>query len=232
MPDYFEIPIVETTAAEYDVAQEEQYNKVGINFDALRKLFGSEDQDVEEEPLEEIRLHSSYRFGAKNLPPARTQRVILYSGSTENSFHGHTFKELNISTKALWDTFGSREEGDVYDPWWLDVQNPTESELRLLCSALRVHPLTVEDILNQETREKIDDYTTYYYVCFWSCRIEVDGDGKETYKPYNTYMVVFPTGTLSISYAESEHPDKVLERIKLLQDYVAINSDWIFYAFV
>jgi len=110
----------------------------------------------------------------------------------------------------------------------MDVQNPSEKELRLLCSAFRVHPLTVEDILNQEIQEKIENFTNYYFACFRSYRVKSD----KTYKPYTIYMVVFHTGTLSFCFSDSEHADHVLKRIELLKDYLSINSDWIFYAFV
>jgi len=45
-------------------------------------------------------------------------------------------------------------------------------------------------------------------------------------------MVVFPAGTLSFCFSDSEHADHVLKRIELLKDYLSINSDLIFYAFV
>jgi len=35
------------------------------------------------------------------------------------------------------------------------MQNPAENELRGLCAALGVHPLTIEDISANETSEKI-----------------------------------------------------------------------------
>jgi len=104
------------------------------------------------------------------------------------------------------------------------------NELRLLCSAFRVHPLTVEDILGQEIREKIEDYTTYYFACIWS--FQEDASSKPNFNPCTIYLVVFPSGTLSFCFSDSRHGLHVRERIDLLRDHYAINSDWIFYAFV
>lgn len=216
-----------------------------IQFDLLEELFCSTDFNLLEEgereyPLEqEIRLS---RLDAKSPAVSRTatasQQIILYSGTAETAFHGRTFRDLGLDAKSLRHIFG--DDGadtpkyglaaEDVEPWWLDLQNPSETELRLLCAGLKIHPLTLEDILNQEKREKIEDYTTYYYVVLSSCRVEGEEPEVE-YTASNTYIIVFPTGTLSISYAESAHPNHVLSRIERLQDYVAINSDWIFYAF-
>lgn len=40
--------------------------------------------------------------------------------------------------------------------WWLSIRQPTETETKALGAALSVHPLTTEDILAGETREKLD----------------------------------------------------------------------------
>lgn len=40
--------------------------------------------------------------------------------------------------------------------WWLDVLSPTDQEMKLLSRVFGIHPLTTEDILMEETREKIE----------------------------------------------------------------------------
>lgn len=199
-----------------------------INFDSLKRLLGSECQEgiEDSEPLEEIRLHSCYRSKRREKPSNHPQRVTLYSNSLKNTLYGRKFKDLEVSATEIQVAFANPRR-----TWWLDLQNQSEQDLRTLCAALRVHPLTIEDILNQETREKIEDYGTYYYACIWSCR-GLHNKQRTTYKPYNTYMIVFPTGTLTITFRESNHPANVLKRIDLLKDYVSISSHWIFYAFM
>lgn len=53
-------------------------------------------------------------------------------------------------------------------PWWLDINCPTEEEMRLIARAFGVHPLTTEDITLHETREKVELFYNYYFVCFTS----------------------------------------------------------------
>ncbi|KAH3660194.1 hypothetical protein OGAPHI_007399 [Ogataea philodendri] len=53
-------------------------------------------------------------------------------------------------------------------PFWLDVLNPTEEEMKVLSKAFSIHPLTTEDIFMGETREKVELFKDYYLVCFTS----------------------------------------------------------------
>lgn len=53
-------------------------------------------------------------------------------------------------------------------PFWLDILNPTEEEMKVLSKAFSIHPLTTEDIFLGETREKVELFKDYYFVCFRS----------------------------------------------------------------
>lgn len=50
--------------------------------------------------------------------------------------------------------------------WWLDVSCPTWKDLRDIGELLALHPLTLEDVLHQDPREKLDTYHKlgYYFV--------------------------------------------------------------------
>lgn len=199
---------------------------LNINDDAFCQLFCGDIQaePVNAEPFEEVSPHRGYCFKNHSKSSSQAQQITLYSGSSQGTLRGRTFKELHEQSREIYETIS-----DSDGLWWLNLQCPTESDIRLLCAALHVHPLTVEDILAQETREKVEDYTTYYFACFWSCQ----GQGKEdTFNPCSIYMIVFPTGAVTITFDESDHPARVLRRIELLDDYVSPKSDWFFYAFI
>lgn len=53
-------------------------------------------------------------------------------------------------------------------PFWLDVVNPTEEEMKVLSRAFGIHPLTTEDIFLGEIREKVELFKDYYLICFRS----------------------------------------------------------------
>ena len=95
--------------------------------------------------------------------------------------------------------------------WWLDVQSPTDDEMKMLskvdCSfhllscltttkVFSIHPLTTEDILMEETREKIELFRNYYLVCFRS--FDQDPYSPTHLEPLNMYIIVFREGILSV----------------------------------
>lgn len=89
-----------------------------------------------------------------------------------NSGKGNNNSSAQISrtptaTKTPTPSIKGIEQADV-SPFWLDVLNPTEEEMKVLSKAFGIHPLTTEDIFLGETREKVELFRDYYLVCFRS----------------------------------------------------------------
>ncbi|KAH8094930.1 hypothetical protein BXZ70DRAFT_344942 [Cristinia sonorae] len=124
----------------------------------------------------------------------------------------------------------SSKDADRDATWWLDIQSPTEDEMKLLTKVFSIHPLTTEDILMEETREKIELFRTYYFVCFRS--FEQDPYSPTYLEPLNMYIIVFREGILSFHFRPTPHPQNVRRRIKQLKDYINVTSDWISYALI
>ena len=49
-------------------------------------------------------------------------------------------------------------------PLWFDLDSPTQAELDFLEKQLRIHHLTLEDIVNQNQRPKIESFEDYVYL--------------------------------------------------------------------
>lgn len=114
--------------------------------------------------------------------------------------------------------------------WWLDVMCPTDSEMKTIAKAFGIHPLTAEDIRVQETREKVELFKSYYFVCFRS--FDHDKESEDFLEPVNIYVVVFKEGLISFHFAPTSHPANVRRRIRQLRDYVSVSADWISYAII
>jgi len=84
--------------------------------------------------------------------------------------------------------------------FWLDVLSPTDQEMKVLAKAFGIHQLTIEDILMQEPREKVELFQNYYFVNYRS--FEQDKDSEDYMEPVNIYVVVFRDGVLSVSCAK------------------------------
>ena len=158
-------------------------------------------------------------------PPKRkaTPKLSLHSSTLNSVLRGSKFEDL-ASTGQSFEKLFSEE-------WWLDFQNPCKEALRHVCTAFDVHPLTVEDIWNQETSEKIEQYPSYQFVCFRSFN-EVFEEGELIFKPFTFFQIIFSRGTLSFCFQENNHSKNVEKRIALQPNDQAIKSDWMFYSFM
>lgn len=155
-------------------------------------------------------------------------RFGFFSSESQTTVHAAELGDLVLPGDSFRDLFQLGPEGGV---WWLDVVNPTEEELGAISRAFSIHPLTTEDILTQEAREKVELFKQYYFVCFRTF-YQMDKTSEEFLEPVNFYMVVFRDGVLTFSFVDNPHASSVRKRIGKLRDYVSLSSDWICYAMI
>ncbi|KAL4890420.1 stretch-activated Ca2+-permeable channel component-domain-containing protein [Aspergillus ambiguus] len=155
-------------------------------------------------------------------------RFGFFSSESQSTVHAADLGDLVLPGDTFRDLFQLGPDGGV---WWLDVLNPTEDEVGALSRAFSIHPLTTEDILTQEAREKVELFKQYYFVCFRTF-YQMDKSSEQFMEPVNFYMVVFRDGVLSFSFTDNPHAANVRRRIGKLRDYVSLSSDWICYAMI
>ena len=80
--------------------------------------------------------------------------------------------------------------------FWLDVLSPTQPEMRVISKAFGIHPLTAEDIMMQEAREKVELFRHYYFVNYRT--FEQDVNSEDYLDPVNMSVVVFREGVISV----------------------------------
>jgi len=182
----------------------------GVNDDDLKRV----DTVMDEKELVTLpNINEPTRFG-------------FFSSESQSTVHATELGDLVLPGETFRDLFQLGPEGGV---WWLDVVNPTEEELGAISRAFSIHPLTTEDILTQEAREKVELFKQYYFVCFRTF-YQMDKTSEEFLEPVNYYMVVFRDGVLTFSFVDNPHAANVRKRIGKLRDYVSLSSDWICYA--
>ena len=167
-----------------------------------------------------------FEINEKVPPKAAQERFCFFSSEDPGTTHATELGGLLSGETTFRDMFEIGPEGGV---WWLDVMNPTADELGAISRAFRIHPLTNEDILTQESREKVELFAQYYFVCFRTF-YQMDKNSEDFLEPVNVYIVVFREGVISFSFSEHPHAVNVRKRIAKLRDYVALGSDWICYA--
>ncbi|KAI0117627.1 cora-like Mg2+ transporter [Hypoxylon sp. NC0597] len=201
---------------------------ITVDGDFLNIPSGSSDTEHEKtEPIADEEIIPKPIDKEQHLDP---NRFSFFSSAWESTIHAAEFGDLVLPGEDLRGLFTfPRDEPDGV--WWLNVNRPKEEEVRALCKAFGVHPLTIEDITTQEAREKIEIFPSYYFASFRSFNVVQDEDGPD-YEPYNIYVVVFREGTLSFSFLPNNHASQVRKRISSLKEYVSLSSDWICYALI
>ncbi|KXT09041.1 hypothetical protein AC579_2542 [Pseudocercospora musae] len=155
-------------------------------------------------------------------------RWTFFSSEIDETIHAPELGGLLMPGETFRDLFELGPEGGV---WWLDMLNPSEEEIFTICSAFRVHPLTREDITTQETREKVELFKTYYFLCFRSF-YALDKTCDDYLEPINIYAAVFREGLLTFSFCPNTHATTVRKRIGRLRNYVNLSADWVCYALI
>ncbi|KAG9290402.1 hypothetical protein G9A89_007133 [Geosiphon pyriformis] len=112
--------------------------------------------------------------------------------------------------------------------FWINVLAPSDSEMKMLSKIFNIHPLTMEDIAMEESREKCDLFRTYYFICFRS--FVQDQNSPNFLQPVNIYNVVMKEGILTFHFKQAPHASNVRERIRHLRDFIKVTPDWINYA--
>ncbi|KAI8086309.1 uncharacterized protein BX664DRAFT_265728 [Halteromyces radiatus] len=199
--------------------QETQFNKAAL------ELFRSQQLEGEKVPIstsgKKLSLYGD-NHTLTQLLEEDTPRFIYYHADT-GRLQGKTLFDLctgNKNTLTVEDLLNKENH-------WLDITSPTTTEMQAISRIFGIHPLTTEDIVNQEIREKCDSFRNYLFVCY---RAFVHND--HLLKPTSFYNIVFKHHLLTIHFGNAPHVDYVQRRVEQLEAYITVVPDWINYAII
>ncbi|MDQ6693375.1 MAG: magnesium transporter CorA family protein [Chloroflexota bacterium] len=75
---------------------------------------------------------------------------------------------------------------------WLDLEQPTLEEFRLIQEEFNLHPLAIEDAMARHQRPKVDQYDNYYLVVFYAVALESGESGLRMPGRYGLEGTRFP----------------------------------------
>jgi magnesium transporter len=204
-------------------------NSIGGKKDAdVATLNGASNSSADEKLAEPGLSHMFNGENNRSVVEVKLNRWTFFSSELDDTIHAAELGGLLMPGERFRDLFEQPSDGGA---WWLDMANPTEEEVFAVCKAFGVHPLTREDITMQETREKVELFHQYYFVCFRSF-YQADPEHEDYLEPVNFYAVVFKEGLLTFTFTDSPHTMNVRKRIGRLRDYINLSSDWICYALI
>ncbi|KAF1981785.1 cora-domain-containing protein [Aulographum hederae CBS 113979] len=198
------------------------------------ELVGESSEDIENEkvhtlartPTRPTHLSTSDSESQEERKP---QMWTYFSTELEDTIHATNFAGLLSEGESPRDLFTLANPDKSV--WWLDVMNATDDEVFRLCKGFNIHPLTREDIDSLEPREKVELFSTYYFVSFKSFK-QTDKEADDYLDPVNVYVVVFREGLLTFTFAPNPHASNVRKRIGRLREYINLTPDWCCYAMI
>lgn len=195
----------------------------GVQFDTRNRIEG---EDLNKNGYQYHYFNQDYTpTGYSNNNFVIPNRFSFFCSDSEETIHTTDIASLVAPGQSFYDLFRGGEP-----TWWLDCSCPTDDEMRCIAKAFGIHPLTAEDIRIQETREKVELFKSYYFVCFHT--FENDKESEDFLEPINVYIVVFRNGILTFHFGPISHCASVRRRVRQLRDYVDVNSDWLCYALI
>ena len=81
----------------------------------------------------------------------------------ESRFYHITREGKLVPVASLAEILAAAKKGGFV---WLDYSQPTKEDLSLLIDPFGIHPLSIEDCLDENVIPKIDDYPQYTFIIF------------------------------------------------------------------
>lgn len=150
-------------------------------------------------------------------------RFVFFDNLNEMKREGPVIGALLSKNETFEDIFNNNN-----NIWWLDCLDPTPVELKTIGRTFGIHPLTIDDIKQKETHEKVEIFKSYYFLCFNSFNNEKDSE--QYLVPISIYLVVFKEGVISFHFTPICHTSNVRRRVRDLRRFVKVSSDWLCYA--
>lgn len=201
----------------------------------FRELFIPDLPELSDESSDEddTASHQGTNSGRNELSPTGQSRLGTRQSSMIGEKKGQSAENSGEATPSQSNLPGQNEKPKRYGErptWWLDVLSPTETEMRVISKTFGIHPLTAEDIIEQEPREKVELFRNYYFVNYRT--FDQDSSSEDYLEPVNMYVVVFREGVISFHFSQTPHPNNVRRRIRQLKEYLILSADWISYAII
>ncbi|KAG2233178.1 hypothetical protein INT48_005016 [Thamnidium elegans] len=174
----------------------------------LFSLYGDNSRDT-------VNHNNSKQFPM--LQQRQDDRFIYYHLDT-GCIKGKSLSELKLPHLTLEDLL-------LKENYWIDITCPSNEEMKAISKVFHIHPLTTEDIMSHEIREKCDVFRHYMFVCY---RAFVHDNHQ--LRPVTFYNIVTKRHILTFHFDHVPHVRHVQQRVNQLQDYIEVVPDWINYA--
>ena len=108
--------------------------------------------------------------------------------------------------------------------FWLDIEAPSEEDYHMLENTFKFHPLTIEDIKNQDQRPKVDEYNDYNFAVIFQADWH-----SEDISFHEHHLFVGANYLITVRLDESPEIDDLQRRIKQSPELTKGNPGFLQY---
>ncbi|MBU3145288.1 magnesium/cobalt transporter CorA [Clostridium sp. CF012] len=119
----------------------------------------------------------------------------------------------------------ANKKANTKEVFWLNINNPTNSDFEFLKNKFKFHHLTIDDCIHKTKRSKITDYNDYHFLIITTS----DSHPNNTFSYNNIYVYITSGYIITIHYGENKSVKKIINDIDNGLDIVSNGSDFVLY---
>lgn len=108
--------------------------------------------------------------------------------------------------------------------FWVDLSQPTDEESYILTHDFKFHPLSIEDVLTEMSRPKVDDYDDYLFVVFLVASGRPGGEDELPFMEIGLFLT--KNCVVTVHFQPLDIIDKVFERLHKDERFISRGSDF------
>jgi magnesium transporter len=139
-------------------------------------------------------------------------------------FRGPDRVRTDLSVTDVIDVMQARE-GRI----WVDVELTDSQEWLYLSENLRLHPLTVEDTLNPESRIKVEEYDNFLFVVVRDAEFALETPEPYDFETWNLYLFIGVDFLITVHSRHSQAIDTVIKRVEVAPEMIDRGVDYLAY---
>jgi magnesium transporter len=112
---------------------------------------------------------------------------------------------------------------------WVDVLLGDDKEWVELGQQLGLHPLTLEDTLNSESRIKVEEYENFLFVVVRDAQFALDTPEPYDFETWNLYLYVSQSFLITVHARASEAIDTIARRLHTAPELIDRGTDYLAY---
>lgn len=165
---------------------------------------------------EEEANHMTFNFSSLNHLSTLGSKYLLYSKNS-GLIQSQAIENILLSYPDLFKS----------NFFWLNTFNPTDSDLRALSNMFDIHELTIQDIKEGNTDEKIEVFKHYTFI---SMKLLVEADPNNDDIDFN--ILVFKDFVLTFHDKPWISVHDTFNFIELLSKHTPLTPSWVLYSII